>query len=101
MDYHTQYNHPTSEYQIIFRLNEINEEDLLNVENQITSSGHAQLNPNSDYNQGIRTWHLDWKNHGDNPHEIIAKLKKYKPEIYRKILVERIKPQERMWKFNI
>jgi hypothetical protein len=96
MDNHIHQNHPISEYQIIFRLDEVNEEDLLKVENQITSSGFAQLNPNSDYDQGMRTWSLDWKNPGDNPHEIIAKLKKFNPEIYRKIYVKRVRPHEVM-----
>ena len=94
MDIHIHQNRPVSEYLIVFRLNEVNEEDLLKLENQITSSGFAQLNPNSDYDEGIRTWSLDWKNSGDNPHEIIAKLKKYNPGIYRKIYVERVRPQE-------
>jgi hypothetical protein len=82
---------PTSEYYIIFYLDEIEEEDLLYVENQITSSGYAQIDPESDYSEGTRTWHLDWKNHGDNPYEIIAKLKKFNPKIYNKIIVERVK----------
>ena len=80
----------TSEYKILFNLEKVNEEELLYVENQITSSGYAKLNPSTDYSSGFRTWHLDWKNHGDNPQEIIAKLRRYSPEIYRKIRVKRL-----------
>jgi hypothetical protein len=90
MTYISQDKYPTSEYQIIFKFDEVDEEDLLHVENQVTSSGYAKIDPESDYSKGVRTWHLDWKNHGDNPHEIIAKLKKFSPEIYKKIIVERI-----------
>ena len=80
-------NNPTSEYKIIFNLKKVDEEDILYVENQITSSGYSKLNPQTDYSKGVRTWHLDWKNHGDNPQEIIAKLKKYNLEIYQSIRV--------------
>ncbi|MBD3171115.1 hypothetical protein GF326_01455 [Candidatus Bathyarchaeota archaeon] len=90
MEYNPRENNPTSEYKIIFSLDKINEEDILYVENQITSSGYAKLSPESNYSEGIRTWHLDWKNHGDNPQEIIAKLKKYNPELYREIRVKRL-----------
>jgi len=90
MEYNPRNNTPTSEYEIIFSLEKIDEEDLLYVENQITSSGYAKLSPESDYTRGIRTWHLDWKNHGDSPHEIIAKLKRYSPEIYKEIRVRRL-----------
>jgi hypothetical protein len=91
MAYYNQGNFPTSEYQIIFNLDEVDEEILLNIENKIQSSGYAKLNPESNYTHKIRVWNLDWKNHGDNPQEIIAKLKKYNKEVYKKIRVEKIK----------
>jgi hypothetical protein len=83
-------NYPVSEYKVIFSLDIIDEEKILYVENQITSSGYAKLNPITDYNEGTRTWLLDWKNNGDNPQEIIRKLKKYNLDIYKKIKIERM-----------
>ena len=90
MEYTTRASNPTSEYDVIFDLELVDEEDLLYIENKITSGGYAKLNPESDYTEGVRIWHLDWKNHGDTPHEIISKLKRFSPEIYRKIRVKRL-----------
>jgi len=90
MEYMPRGHDHTSEYEIIFNLETVNEEELLYVENQITSSGYAKINASTDYGEGVRTWRLDWKNHGDNPQEIIAKLRRYNPEIYRKIRVKRL-----------
>ena len=90
MEYMPREHDHTSEYEIIFNLETVNEEELLYVENQITSNGYAKINASTDFGEGVRTWRLDWKNHGDNPQEIIAKLRRYNPEIYSKIRVKRL-----------
>lgn len=50
---------PVSIYKVIFSLDDVNEEELLYIENRINSSGYAKLNPETNYDQGIRTWLLD------------------------------------------
>jgi len=90
MEYMPRDHSPISEYEIIFSLEKVDEEELLYVENQITSNGYAKISASTDYGAGFRTWRLDWKNHGDNPQEIIAKLRRYNLEIYRKIRVKRL-----------
>jgi hypothetical protein len=81
---------PQSAYLIIFPLDKVDEEDLLNVENRILSSGYAYFDRDSDYSKGVRTWLLDWKNQGETPHEIIHKLKRYHYDLYKLIRVKKI-----------
>jgi hypothetical protein len=90
MEYDQRDNEPKSEYHVIFNLEIVDETELLYVENQITTNGYAKINPINDYSEGVRIWHLDWKNHGDNPQQIIAKLRRYNPDIYHKIRVKRL-----------
>jgi hypothetical protein len=80
----------SSAYLIIFPLDKVKEEKILQVENQIISGGFAHFDRNSNYSEGVRTWLLDWKNDGETPQEIIQKLKKYQPEIYKLISIKRI-----------
>jgi hypothetical protein len=79
-----------SAYLVSFPLIDIDEERLLEVENRILSSGYAHFDRSSDYSEGVRTWLLDWKNPGENPQEIISKLKRYWPEAYKSIRIKKI-----------
>lgn len=79
-----------SKYLIIFPLDKVDEEHLLKVENRIISSGYAHFDRESNYSRGVRTWLLDWKNRGETPHEIIRKLKRYQPQTYKNMRIQRI-----------